>query len=259
MLLLLPLLLFYLSRRRRWTGNRESKKERKKESGREREIVSRLSHVPRLPPRTIVLDSIRVRCLSGAARRGAGGRRRRGEGKSSEKEREKDGARIRGTAPFFNHAYPRYNIISTVWPPPPSSSPSSSCSSPAQPPYDAARDLSRGFLSVRASRGEIHGPRLCGTHTATRNDTMPTFRAALSFAPPSSSRETFSKGNPCRFAPISSSEFCPECDRIIIPDYFASDPTRLLTIFLPSSSSMFFLVLFSSRIFEGNKLETDRS
>lgn len=123
MLLLLPLLLFYLSRRRRWTGNRESKKERKKESGREREIVSRLSHVPRLPPRTIVLDSIRVRCLSGAARRGAGGRRRRGEGKSSEKEREKDGARIRGTAPFFNHAYPRYNIISTVWPPPPSSSP----------------------------------------------------------------------------------------------------------------------------------------
>lgn len=207
------------------------------------------------------MDSIRVRCLSGAARRGAareggGGGERENRAKKRERKTERGSA---APPPFLTT--PTLDII--LYPPcdplPLPPPPSSSCSSPAQPPYDAARDLSRGFLSVRASRGEIHGPRLCGTHTAARNDTMPTFRAALSFAPPSSSRETFSKGNPCRFAPISSSEFCPECDRIIIPDYFASDPTRLLTIFLPSSSSMFFLVLFSSRIFEGNKLETDRS
>lgn len=104
-------------------------------------------------PPSIVLDSIRVRCLRVEAGEGGGGRQIAGGGEGERenraKKREKDGTRIRGTAPFFNHAYPRYNIISTVTPlPDPSPA--------ATPPCNAPRDLSRGFLSTCTERRYVY-------------------------------------------------------------------------------------------------------
>lgn len=94
---------------------------------------------------------------------------------------------------------------------------------PAQPPYDERRETCPAGFSLYVRAEKILRPRLCGTHTATRNDTMPTFRAALSFAPPSVRQEdgcsSLSKGNPCGFVPISKSIsifFLSECDYIII-------------------------------------------
>lgn len=132
---------------------------------------------------------------------------------------------------------------------------------PPNPPTTRRETCPTGFsLYVRAE--EILRPRLCGTHTATRNDTMPTFRAALSFAPPSV-QGCFPKGilaDSFQFPTDFSIFFLPERDRIVIPDYSRPIPARLLTIFPVRTFYVFFLFFFFFFLeFSGKETKSKRS
>lgn len=171
------------------------------------------------------MDSIRVRCLSGAAREGGGGGERENRAKKRERKMERGSA---APPPFLTT--PTLDII--LYPPcdplplPP----------PAQPPYNAARDLSRGFLSVRASRGDTPATFMWDAHRGTIQ--------CPRFAPPSV------QGCSPKGILADSFQFPTEFPIFFLPNarellFRPVIPTRLLRIFLQRSCVFSRLFFFS--------------